>query len=90
MTVTVAVPSKVPFAAVSVVVPAARAVKYPVSFTVPIVSSLLDHAMAISLIGRLFWSRAAAVNCIEVSIPTSALAGVTLIEVSTGGMPATV
>ncbi|KAF5061164.1 hypothetical protein DSECCO2_318120 [anaerobic digester metagenome] len=87
VTVTSAVPVTLPAAAATVVVPAARAVKYPVWFTVPTVSLPLDQVKATLVIASPFWSFAVAVNCCLLPTARLAVAGETSMVVRTGAAP---
>ncbi len=82
--VTMADPFTPSAAAVTVVVPAARAVKYPVWFTVPTVSLLLDQSNVTSIISMPSWSFAVAVNCCVPPTARFVIAGETSITVRTG------
>ena len=63
VTITVAVPVMSSAVALTKVVPGYRAVKKPVSFTVPTVILLLPHTNVTSDIVAWYWSKAVAINC---------------------------
>nr|WP_062265741.1 hypothetical protein [Methanoculleus bourgensis] len=83
-TVACAVPVTPSAAAVTVVVPPARAVKNPVEFTVPTVSLLLDQVNVTPVISLSSWSFAVAVNCCVAPAARFAVAGETSIAVRMG------
>ena len=89
VTVTAAVPiTDIPTDALYapiVVVPAASAVNSPVSSIVPIAGVTLPHVKTTSGITLSYWSYAVAVNCSVLPTVRFAVAGKTVMVVSTGG-----
>ena len=84
LTVTVAVPAISPDAAVTVAVPATRAVKTPSSSIAPTVGSLLDQAISMPGMALPSWSRAVATNPFVSPTMSVAEDGVTVMSVRAG------
>jgi len=90
VTVTCAVPFTPSAAAVTVVVPAASAVKRPVvAFTVPTPSSDDDQVKTVSVSRSQYCVEAAAEKVVLSPTPSSAATGVTVTTLSTSSSPIT-